>query len=105
MIENLPSTVPQKGWIAVFSSGTYAQYGHIGLVYDGGNTNSFEILEQNWNGYANKKPTLRWDNYYGLTHFIVPPVAKEIEAPKKMQNQLLNSQLRKVVASKLTLII
>ena len=57
VIENLPSTVPQKGWIAVFSSGTYAQYGHIGLVYDGGNTNSFEILEQNWNGYANKKPT------------------------------------------------
>lgn len=91
VIENLPSTVPQKGWIAVFSSGTYAQYGHIGLVYDGGNTNSCEILEQNWNGYANKKPTLRWDNYYGLTHFIVPPVAKEVhtlttkvkEAPKQ----------------------
>lgn len=80
VIENEPSTVPKKGWIAVFSSGTYAQYGHIGLVYDGGNTNTFEILEQNWNGNANKKPTLRWDNYYGLTHFIVPPVATD--APK-----------------------
>lgn len=77
VIENKPSTVPKKGWIAVFSSGTYAQYGHIGLVYEGGNTNSFQILEQNWNGYANKKPSLRWDNYYGLTHFIVPPVATE----------------------------
>ncbi|MEJ7353723.1 N-acetylmuramoyl-L-alanine amidase, partial [Staphylococcus epidermidis] len=54
-----------------------------GIVYDGGNTNSFQILEQNWNGWANKKPSLRWDNYYGLTHFIVPPVAKEIEEPKK----------------------
>ena len=51
------------------------------------------------------KPSLRWDNYYGLTHFIVPPIAKEIEEPKKMQNQLLNSQLRKIVASKSTLII
>ena len=30
------------------------------------------------------KPSLRWDNYYGLTHFIVPPIAKEIEEPKKM---------------------
>ena len=29
------------------------------------------------------KPSLRWDNYYGLTHFIVPPIAKEIEEPKK----------------------
>ncbi|MCC3691443.1 SH3 domain-containing protein [Staphylococcus capitis] len=83
VIENKPSTIPKEGWIAVFTSGTYAQYGHIGIVYNGGNTTSFQILEQNWNGWANKKPSLRWDNYYGLTHFIVPPVAKEIEEPKK----------------------
>lgn len=91
VVENLPSTVPQKGWIAVFTAGTYAQYGHIGIVYNGGDTNSFQILEQNWDGYAHKKPSLRWDNYYGLTHFIVPPVAKEVkkltavkkEAPKQ----------------------
>ena len=83
IVENKPSTIPQKGWIAVYTAGTYSRYGHIGIVYDGGNTNSFQILEQNWNGWANKKPSLRWDNYYGLTHFIVPPVAKEIEEPKK----------------------
>jgi N-acetylmuramoyl-L-alanine amidase len=77
IVENLPSTVPQKGWIAVFTAGTYAQYGHIGIVYNGGDTNTFQILEQNWDGYAHKKPSLRWDNYYGLTHFIIPPVAKE----------------------------
>ena len=83
IVENKPSTIPKEGWIAVFTSGTYAQYGHIGIVYNGGNTTSFQILEQNWNGWANKKPSLRWDNYYGLTHFIVPPVAKKIEEPKK----------------------
>nr|ASM62152.1 CHAP-amidase fusion protein [synthetic construct] len=72
--ENKPSTVPKKGWIAVFTSGSYEQWGHIGIVYDGGNTSTFTILEQNWNGYANKKPTKRVDNYYGLTHFIEIPV-------------------------------
>lgn len=82
VIENEPDTVPKKGWIAVFTSGTYAQYGHIGIVYNGGDTNSFQILEQNWDGYAHKKPSLRWDNYYGLTHFIVPPITSET---KKVQ--------------------
>ena len=53
IVENKPSTIPKKGWIAVFTSGTYAQYGHIGIVYNG-NTTSFQILEQNWNGWANK---------------------------------------------------
>lgn len=94
LVLNRPSTVPKKGWIAVFTSGTYWEYGHIGIVYDGGNTSRFQILEQNWNGWANKKPSLRWDNYYGLTHFIVPPVAKEVkkastnkkEAPKQKKS-------------------
>ena len=72
--ENKPSTVPKKGWIAVYTAGSYEQWGHIGIVYDGGNTSTFTILEQNWNGYANKKPTKRVDNYYGLTHFIEIPV-------------------------------
>lgn len=72
--QNKPSTVPKKGWIAVFTGGSYSQWGHIGIVYDGGNTSTFTILEQNWNGYANKKPTKRVDNYYGLTHFIEIPV-------------------------------
>ncbi|MGC7731139.1 N-acetylmuramoyl-L-alanine amidase, partial [Staphylococcus epidermidis] len=95
VIENKPSTIPKEGWIAVFTIGTYAQYGHIGIVYNGGNTNSFQILEQNWNGWANKKPSLRWDNYYGLTHFIVPPIAKEIEAPKKDSKSAPKQSIKK----------
>lgn len=94
IVLNKPSTIPKKGWIAVFTSGTYWEYGHIGIVYNGGNTNRFQIIEQNWNGWANKKPSKRWDNYYGLTHFIVPPVAKEVkqvqtfskEAPKQKKS-------------------
>ncbi|MDN5612429.1 MAG: SH3 domain-containing protein [Staphylococcus equorum] len=81
--KNMPSTVAKTGWIAVFTTGTYAQYGHIGIVYSPGDTNKFHIIEQNWNGWANKKPLTRWDNYYGLTHFIEVPYAKETSTPKK----------------------
>lgn len=78
IVKNEKSTVPKTGWIAVYTEGTptYLEFGHIGIVYNGGNTSQFQILEQNWNGLANKKPLTRWDNYYGLTHFIVPPIAK-----------------------------
>ena len=86
LVENRPETVPKKGWIAVFTSGTYSQYGHIGIVYNGGNTNTFQILEQNWDGTASRKPSLRWDNYYGLTHFIVPPVASKSKPKKEVKN-------------------
>ncbi len=39
--ENTPSFVPQIGDVAVFTKGIYKQYGHIGLVFNGGNTNQF----------------------------------------------------------------
>lgn len=76
VVPNKPETVPKTGWIAVYTTGSYAQYGHIGIVNNPGNTTKFQILEQNWNGLANKKPQLRWDNYYGLTHFITVPYAE-----------------------------
>lgn len=76
VVKNEPETIPETGWIAVYMIGSYAQYGHIGIVNNPGNTTKFQILEQNWNGLANKKPQLRWDNYYGLTHFIAVPYAK-----------------------------
>ena len=81
--KNLPSTVPKKGWIAVYTTGSYAQWGHIGIVFDGGNTSTFTIIEQNWNGMANKKPTKRVDNYYGLTHFIEVPVKAGVPDKKE----------------------
>lgn len=76
VVPNKPETIPKTGWIAVYTTGSYAQYGHIGIVNNPGNTTKFQILEQNWNGLANKKPQLRWDNYYGLTHFITVPYAE-----------------------------
>ena len=66
------------------------------MVYDGGNTSRFQILEQNWNGWANKKPSLRWDNYYGLTHFIVPPVAKENKAVSSSKQQAPKQKLKSI---------
>ena len=50
--------------------------GHTGLVWDNsGGTNTFTILEQNYDGNANTTPKLREDDYTGLTHFIVPDFA------------------------------
>ncbi|WP_239700296.1 N-acetylmuramoyl-L-alanine amidase [Mammaliicoccus sp. D-M17] len=76
VVKNEPETIPETGWIAVYTIGSYARYGHIGIVNNPGNTTKFQILEQNWNSLANKKPQLRWDNYYGLTHFIAVPYAE-----------------------------
>ncbi|UEX89678.1 N-acetylmuramoyl-L-alanine amidase [Staphylococcus ratti] len=75
VIRNEASTVPKKGWIAVWTEKQYARWGHIGLVYNGGNARSFQVLEQNFDGNANTPARLRWDDYSGLTHFLVPPVS------------------------------
>lgn len=83
IVENKPETVPKRGWIGVATIGQYAEFGHIYIVDDPGNTSQMKVLEQNWNGYANKKPSNRWDNYYGCTHFIVPPVAEETKLVKQ----------------------
>lgn len=97
--KNLPSTVAKTGWIAVYTTGTYAQYGHIGIVYNPGDTSKFKILEQNWNGWANKKPQTRWDNYYGLTHFIEVPYAKATSTKKKPPKASTTKTSKKVTVS------
>lgn len=105
IVKNQPSTIPKKGWIAVYTkdSPTYIEFGHIGIVNNGGNTSQFQILEQNWNGLANKKPSLRWDNYYGLTHFIVPPISKNKvtnvvkETAKKVTNVTKSSNKMRIL--------
>lgn len=91
VVRNEKSTVPKKGWIPVWTKGVYAKYGHIGIVYNGGDTNYFQVAEQNFDGLANSPVKLRWDDYTGLTHFIVPPVAKSpsktvSKAPAKKPN-------------------
>ena len=85
IVPNKPETVPKTGWIAVYTTGSYAQFGHIGIVNNPGNTTKFQILEQNWNGLANKKPKLRWDNYHGLTHFITVPYTESKKKPVKKE--------------------
>ena len=52
--------------------------GHTGLVWDNsGGTNTFTILEQNYDGNANTPAKLREDDYTGLTHFIVQTFADD----------------------------
>lgn len=82
LIKNKPETIAKQGWIAVFKGGSYTEFGHIGIVYEDGNLDSFIILEQNWNGWANKKPLLRTDYYNNIFYFIVPPVKKEVKKVK-----------------------
>ncbi|EKC6413016.1 CHAP domain-containing protein, partial [Staphylococcus pseudintermedius] len=61
--------------------------GHIGIVYNSGNTNQFLILEQNFDGNANTPAKLRWDNYYGCTHFIRPHYKRE-NTTSKIANKI-----------------
>lgn len=77
LIKNQPETIAKEGWIVVFKGGSYTEHGHIGIVYETGDLNKFVIIEQNWNGYANKKPSLRTDYYENIYYFIAPEVAPE----------------------------
>ncbi len=94
--KNLPSTQPKTGWIAVFTTGNFAKWGHIGIVYSPGNTTAFTIIEQNWNGLANKKPTTRKDYYTGLTHFIEVPYAKSKASATKKKTAKKTAKAKKL---------
>lgn len=78
LVENTPDYVPPIGTIAVYTEGIYDKWGHTGLVWDNsGGTETFVILEQNYDTLANSPAKLRTDNYAGLTHFIVPDFVDE----------------------------
>lgn len=78
LVENTLDYIPPIASIAVYTTGIYKQWGHTGLVWDNsGGTNTFTILEQNYDGNANTPAKLREDDYTGLTHFIVPDFADD----------------------------
>ena len=78
LVENTPDYVPPIASIAVFTEGVYKKWGHTGLVWDNsGGTESFVILEQNYDALANSPAKLRTDNFEGLTHFIIPDFVDE----------------------------
>lgn len=97
VVTNTPDYVPPVGSLAIYRKGTptYLQWGHVALVYGTVNKNTMNVLEQNWNGLANKKPIRRKDNYYGCTHFIVPIVKKA--TPKKKVTTKVKETVKKVV--------
>lgn len=78
VVKNTPNYIPPVTAIAVYTEGIYSKWGHTGLVWDNsGGTETFTILEQNFDGNANTPAKLRVDNYSGLTHFIVPDFADD----------------------------
>lgn len=78
LVENTPDYVPPIASIALYTEGIYSEWGHTGLVWDNsGGTETFVILEQNYNTLANSPAKLRTDNFEGLTHFIVPDFVDE----------------------------
>lgn len=103
VVENTPNYIPPVTAIAVYTEGIYSKWGHTGLVWDNsGGTNTFTILEQNYDSNANTPAKLREDDYSGLTHFIVPDFADDSvdlttignikpKAPSKGQTLKLNS--------------
>lgn len=78
VVENTADYIPPITAIAVYTSGIYWKWGHTGLVWDNsGGTETFTILEQNYDTLANSPAKLRVDDYSGLTHFIVPDFADD----------------------------
>lgn len=78
VVENTADYIPPVTAIAVYTKGIYSRWGHTGLVWDNsGGTDSFTILEQNYDANANTPARLRVDDYSGLTHFIVPDFADD----------------------------
>lgn len=78
VVENTPNYIPPVTAIAVYTEGIYSKWGHTGLVWDNsGGTETFTILEQNFDTLANSPAKLRVDDYSGLTHFIVPDFADD----------------------------
>ena len=78
VVKNTPDYIPPITAIAVYTEGIYSKWGHTGLVWDNsGGTETFTILEQNFDGNANTPAKLRVDDYSGLTHFIVPDFADD----------------------------
>ncbi|WP_434796138.1 CHAP domain-containing protein [Staphylococcus equorum] len=78
VVENTQNYIPPVTAIAVYTEGIYSKWGHTGLVWDNsGGTETFTILEQNFDTLANSPAKLRVDDYSGLTHFIVPDFADD----------------------------
>ncbi|MCU7556521.1 CHAP domain-containing protein [Macrococcus capreoli] len=76
-VPNTPELVPKVGWLAVYSVGwADNDFGHVALVYANPTRWTMDVVEQNWDGKANKAASVRRCNYDGVSHFIIPPGAE-----------------------------
>lgn len=74
-IQNTPDFLPQPGDIAVWAYGSYATYGHCGVITSA-NLSTFTSVDQNWfnaNGETGSPAALVTHNYNGFWGVIRPP--------------------------------
>ncbi|MEX5651216.1 CHAP domain-containing protein [Staphylococcus cohnii species complex 1658] len=96
-IKNAASTRPQKGDLVVWGYGSYAVYGHVGIVTNGdpdGNLMTFISMDQNWFNASltqGSPPAYVKHNYSGVWGFIRPKFAtasKATQATTKAQEKV-----------------
>lgn len=89
-IKNTPSFVPQAGDVAIWNRGSFARYGHTGLVKSA-NARTFKSLDQNWfnaNSVNGSPPRVVSHNYNGFYGVIRPEFEKVKKTRrKKMVNK------------------
>ncbi len=73
-IQNTPDFLPQPGDIAVWTYGSFAEYGHCGIIVSA-NLSTFQSVDQNWynaNGETGSPAALVTHNYNGFWGVIRP---------------------------------
>lgn len=83
-IKNTPDFLPQPGDIAVWTYGSYATYGHCGIIVSA-NLSTFESVDQNWynaNGTVGSPAARVSHNYNGFWGVIRPPFNSPEPAPE-----------------------
>ena len=92
MIKNYPEFVPNKGDVAVWTSG---RYGHVAICLGDGDVNYFTSIDQNW---SPQTLTIEKHNYtyMGPIYFLRPKNQKNITNVKQSVN--ISELAKKVIA-------
>lgn len=82
-IKNTASFIPEPGDIAIWGLGSFAQYGHTGIILSA-NMNTFVSVDQNWNNAnltVGSSPATINHNYNGFWGVMRPKFDPEPTAP------------------------
>lgn len=76
-VENTPTLIPEKGWIAIWKPWSTNQYGHISIVDDGSTLTKLVNDAQNWTSRIFQKET---NNYNNVIGYLKPKLDTESES-------------------------